>query len=66
MTYAVLVADDGLAQKKLIEKILRESENVFYVKPFSHFDPKPTNQTFEREYGWYRRFEKKNKRRNFN
>ena len=65
MSYGVLFVDDDLAQRKLIEKVLRDSEDIFYIKPFSHFDPKPTNQTFEREYGWYRQFDKTNKRKNF-
>lgn len=66
MTYAVLVVDDGLAQRKLIERILRESKDIFYVNSReSYFDQKPTNQTFEREYGWYHQFNKPNKRKNF-
>lgn len=62
--YSVFVVDDDLTQRKLIEKMLRESDDIL-IRPLGGCESPPTNQTHERDYGWYRQFEKENKRRNY-
>ncbi len=48
--------DQGLAQ--LIKNILRDAEMLAN-------EPKPNIEIIQHDYGWYRKFEKKDKKRNF-
>ena len=58
MTYRVLVVDDSQAIAKLIKNMLRDAEMLAN-------EPKPNIQILESDHGWYRKFEKTNKRKNF-
>lgn len=71
----ILIVDDDVATKLLIAKMLKQlGEEMIFDRPSNIFEitiPKgyneiiETNYTPDREYGWYRKFEKKGKKRNF-
>ena len=55
---------------KQLDKVMvvDRPSNVFEIKmdrPVSHYEPILTNYTPDRDYGWYRKFEKNGKKRNF-
>lgn len=53
----VLVCDDDSSIELLIRKILRDAEMLAN-------EPKPNIEIIQHDYGWYRKFEKKSKKRN--
>ena len=71
----ILIADDDLATRALIKKMLAylgeefeisRPSNTFELRiPRGYNDAICTNYTPDREHGWYRKFEKNSKNRNF-
>ena len=71
----VLIVDDDLATRDIIvrlleqlgdETIIARPQNIWEITiPESYHEPICTNYTPDREYGWYRKFEKNSKKRNF-
>ena len=71
----ILIVDDDVATRLLIAKMLKKlGEEMVVARPSNIFEitiPKDYNETIEtnftpdREYGWYRKFEKNGKKRNF-
>jgi len=71
----ILIMDDDVATRLLISKMLKQLgeemivdrlSNVFEITiPKGYNEAIETNFTPDREYGWYRKFEKKGKKRNF-
>ena len=58
----VLVVDDGTQVTRALVKLLAESAPMI-IRANSYMDEiKPTNFTPDREYGWYRKFEKNGKK----
>jgi len=71
----ILIVGDDVATKLLIAKMLKQlGEEMIVDRPSNVFEitiPKgyneriETNYTPDREHGWYRKFEKNGKKRNF-
>ena len=69
----VLIVDDDVTTRLLISKMLKQlgeqeiiyrPSNIYELKvPESHHNQICTNYTPDRDYGWYRKFEKKSKKR---
>ena len=75
MDKILIVDDDDVATRLLIAKILKQlgeemvvhrPSNIFEITiPKGYNEPIEANFTPGREYGWYRKFEKNSKKRNF-
>lgn len=71
----ILIVDDEEATRLLVAKMLKQlgeemvvsrPSNVFEITmPRGYNETIETNYTPDREYGWYRQFEKNGKKRNF-
>lgn len=59
----VICEDDRAISRQLVEHL--KEQGVFLITRQNPYEPKPTNFTPDREHGWYRQFEKNNKRKNF-
>lgn len=60
----VLIVDDDFHIRQALKRALTNQE-LNIIERRSIHEPKPTNFTPEREHGWYRQFDKNNKRKNF-
>lgn len=60
----ILIVDDDFHVRQALKKALANHELNIIERRYIH-EPKPTNFTPSRECGWYREFEKNNKRKNF-